>query len=340
MVGAGRAVRRRPTPWGSASTSGRCLRRAARRRRGATDDRGAARARDGADRERGHRRHDPAGFLPLPEALPARAPARRARRSRLVPFARGTAERDGAALDARSEGTLLHRVLETVPREAFGAAAPLEEVTRALAAAGLEPGATGHATIVARAERFLRGAYAREIAEQGRPARARAAVRAVGGGRRPNGVPTWDHRSARPLARRRARRHRLQARTRPLGRAARAPALGLRAGRAGALPRVARARGHRVPGRERPIRPQFATLPRPAKVRSRLVELVAALVRARQSERFVRVPVAQCKAIHCGYVGLLSPARRTGAARALRRLSGAKKPSSSSERYRSPATMR
>ena len=224
----------------------------------------------------------------------------------VVPFARGTAERDGAGLDARSEGTLLHRVLETVPREAFGSATPLDHVTRALADAGLEPGAKGHATIVARAERFLRGAYAQEIAQQGaKLERELPFVLTVEGAgpsvslrgtidllvRWPDGaLDVIDYKRARGPS---VEPHVLQLSVYALAAQELFPGSRVRAG-------IVFLGGT-------PDTPHFATLPRPARVRSRMVELVTALVRARQSERFVRVPLAQCKSIHCGYVGLCHP---------------------------------
>ena len=224
----------------------------------------------------------------------------------VVPFARGTAERDGATLDARSEGTLLHRVLETVPRAAFGAAAPLEDVERALLAAGFDPREKGYAPVVTRAERFLRGAYAREIAERGaRLERELPFVLTVDGAgpsvslrgtidlivRWPDGaLDVIDYKRARGPS---VEPHVLQ--------------LSVYALAAQELFPGARVRAGIVFLGGAPDTPQFATLPRPAKVRARMVELVVALVKARQTERFVRVPVVQCKAIHCGYVGLCHP---------------------------------
>jgi hypothetical protein len=193
-----------------------------------------------------------------------------------------------------------------VPHAAFGAAAPLEEVTRALTAAGLEPGTTGHATIVARAERFLRGDYAREIAEKGAQLeRELPFVLSVEGAgptvslrgtidllvRWPDGaLDVIDYKRARGPS---VEPHVLQLSVYALAAQELFPASRVRAG-------IVFLGGT-------PDTPHFATLPRPAKVRSRLVELVAALVRARQSEKFVRVPVAQCKSLHCGYVGLCHP---------------------------------
>ena len=224
----------------------------------------------------------------------------------VVPFARATAEREGGTLDARSEGTLLHRVLETVPREAFGAEAPLEEVKRALESAGFDPANKGYARVVTRAERFLRGAYAKEIAERGATLeRELPFVLTVEGAgpsvalrgtidlivRWPDGaLDVIDYKRARGPS---VEPHALQLSVYALAAHERFPGTSVRAG-------IVFLGGT-------PDTPHFATLPKPAKVRSRLVELVAGLVKARQTERFVRVPVVQCKAIHCGYVELCHP---------------------------------
>lgn len=209
-----------------------------------------------------------------------------------------------AQLDARTQGTLAHAVLERVPVESFGAPSAVAMASRALAAEGLPGEHPQHAAIVQRVAKFLTGPYATELAAAG--ARVAREVPFVLPVRDDEGrevvlrgnmdlVVTWpdgsvdvvDYKSARggesaPYA--------FQLDVYALAaRAMRADAPRLRAG----LVFLGGAAG----------RPVWRDLPAADAIRSRLSVLGARLVLARWSDAFPRVAIERCEAITCGFIG-------------------------------------
>jgi ATP-dependent helicase/nuclease subunit A len=216
-------------------------------------------------------------------------------------------ERAGAALlDARSQGTLAHAVLERIPTSAFAGVDAGIAASRALAAEGVPVEHAQHSAIVTRVERFLRGSYAQALADGG--AELRREVDFVFGvddaeGRSvvlrgsmdlvvvwPDGaVDVVDYKSARGGAE-----------------GAYAFQLDVYALAARAMyPEARRLRAGLVylGGASSGGEPSWRTLPDETDVRTRLAALGERLVRARWDGAFPRVALERCEAIHCGFIG-------------------------------------
>jgi ATP-dependent helicase/nuclease subunit A len=206
-------------------------------------------------------------------------------------------------LDARTQGTLAHAVLERVPAAVFASEEAESAASRALAAEGIPVEHAQHCAIVARVARFLRGAYARAIAEQKADVRrevpfvldvAEGAHSVILRGNMdlvvawPDGaVDVVDYKSARGGG--------------PDAYAFQLDvyALALRA----AFPSAARLRAGLVFLGGASGEPVWRTLPDEREVRARLARLGAALVEARWSSTFPRVALDRCEAIYCGFIG-------------------------------------
>jgi ATP-dependent helicase/nuclease subunit A len=215
-------------------------------------------------------------------------------------------------LDARSEGTLAHRVLEQVDPASFGhALLARAEATRVLDRAGVPPQHEKHGVILERVLRFLGGAYAERIAEtrahverevpftldvrdpEGRSVSLRGSIDLLV--RYRNGaVDVIDYKSARGPS---PEPHAFQLD---------AYALAARA----LVPSATRVRTGIVflgGGADSPAwRPSGPA----ADVAARLAALGSRLVDARWTERFPREPLATCRAIQCGYVADCHPRAR------------------------------
>ena len=210
------------------------------------------------------------------------------------------------SLDARLQGTLAHAVLERVPTTAFASVDAAGAASRALAAEGIAAEHPQHGAIVARVERFLRGAYAQELA--GRGAELRREVDFVLGvedaaGRSvvlrgsmdlvvvwPDGaVDVVDYKSARGGAQ---DAYAFQLDVYALAARAMFPAAPLL--RAGLV---------YLGGIASAGEPSWRALPDETRLRSRIAALGARLVRARWGGEFPRVDLAQCEAIYCGFIG-------------------------------------
>lgn len=221
-----------------------------------------------------------------------------------------------AHLDARTQGTLAHAVLERVPPSAFGAraAGADTETSRALAAEGVAPDHPDHAAILERVDRFLDGPYARAIAERGAHIeRELAFVLPV---RSPTGeddgehtlvlrgsmdlVVAWPDGSVDVVDYKSARGGNPDAYAFQLD----VYALALRE----AFPSATRLRAGLVfLGSARAGEPTWRELGDDAEVRARLSRHAAALVDARLGDRFPRVELARCEAIYCGFIGRCHP---------------------------------
>jgi ATP-dependent helicase/nuclease subunit A len=217
------------------------------------------------------------------------------------------AARSGTAtLDARTQGTLAHAVLERVPTTAFAAAEAEAAASRALVAEGIPVEHAQHSAIVARVARFLGGSYARAIADRGAELQREVDfVLAVDDaeGRSvvlrgsmdlvvvwPDGaVDVVDYKSARGGA------------EGAYGFQLDVYALAARASFPGA-PRL-RAGLVYLGGTSAAGEPIWRSLPDEADLRARLASMGDRLVRSRWSGAFPRVSLDRCEAIHCGFIG-------------------------------------
>jgi ATP-dependent helicase/nuclease subunit A len=211
--------------------------------------------------------------------------------------------------DARAQGTLAHLVLERLTYEAF-VAADVDEVRAILEAAGVPVAHPQHDEIAARALRFLRSGYTREIGQRGAAiARevafvcevADASDRSVTLRGSMDLVVTWpdgrvdivDYKSARSGD---TDSYGFQLDVYALAAGERHPsAVGLRAG----LAFLGAGSGE----------PSWRTNVAPAEVRARIAALGASLIEARWTRHFPRAPIERCASIHCGFVGRCHPAR-------------------------------
>ena len=220
------------------------------------------------------------------------------------------------SLDARAQGTLAHAVLERIPPEAFAADGP-EHASRILVAEGVPAEHPQHDAIVARVVRFLDSTYARSIAERGASLRREVPFvldvtndedqadpqRVVLRGSMdlvvvwPDGaIDVVDYKSARaPVDRTSVSAgYAFQLDVYALAARTLFPSAGaLRAG----LVFLGGGSGE----------PIWRTLPSEATLRARLATLGNELVESRWRDRFPRVALERCEAIHCGFIGRCHP---------------------------------
>lgn len=254
---------------------------------------------------------EPSPERPLPRRLPVATTALAdfagcARRFELL-HVRGLVEGfEAAPSDAREEGSLVHRVLELVALDAFGAKGA-GDAARAVAlrvAHWLEPPMLER--VVAKATRFLESAYAARIREEGaRVDRERAFVIELAG--EPNvllhgtmdvlvhwpggGVDVLDYKSTSTEgAKRKDSAHSLQ--------------LDAYAVAASEMMPLARVRAGVVPLGDARAEPRFRAAVDPNGVRAKLAALGAELARRRRDDAFSRVALARCKELSCGFTGL------------------------------------
>jgi ATP-dependent helicase/nuclease subunit A len=221
-------------------------------------------------------------------------------------------ETDAPRVDALSEGSIAHRVLEHVSVDAFGAANAGVEVSELLAREGI--GAThGARDLVGdKITRFLRGKYASRIAREGgtlireqpfvlslRDSEERAVLLrgAI------DLLVTWPDGSVDVLDYKRARGPDAEVHAFQLD----VYALAAR----DMFPEATAIRSGILFLGGDPSEPSWHVLPEPRVVRERIVRLGAKAVAARQASapanELPRVPVATCKSIHCGYISLCHP---------------------------------
>lgn len=250
-----------------------------------------------ADFDHCARRFELVHLLGLPEHL---------RGGRIADAARGDETVASTPLDARIQGTLAHAVLERVPTSAFSGTDVEEATSRALAAEGIPVDHPQHGVIAGRVVRFLRGSYAREIADRG--AQLRREVAFVLGvdddsGRSvvlrgsmdlavlwpDGGVDVVDYKSARGGA---AGAYAFQLDVYALAARSLYPtATRLRAG-------LVYLGGSSAAGE-----PAWRTLPDENSVRARIATMGDRLVTSRWGGAFPRVALERCESIHCGFIG-------------------------------------
>jgi ATP-dependent helicase/nuclease subunit A len=247
------------------------------------------------------RRFQLAHLLEVPEELPLALRSS----SRPVVF-----DEPHAPLSPREEGTLLHAILERVPREAFGCAEPEAAVEEAIGKLDVvDP--ESRRRVVARAARFLRSRYAARIVVEGAELHREVPfVLALEGAG--SGAPAtvglrgtvdlavaWPDGSLDVIDYKRAR-----------GPSPEPYALQLDV-YALAMRRVLGAERVRTGivflGGSGPAEPIFRRPSTNAELEASLVRLVAGLVRARWTGEFPRAEVSTCQRLRCGYVNLCHP---------------------------------
>lgn len=216
---------------------------------------------------------------------------------------------------AKSEGTFLHRLLEVVDEDAFGAEDPRPALDAALRRGGLDRAAPHADGAIERASRFLRSAYAREVRQAGaKLLREHAFVVPIEGSTltvvlrgaidllvvHPDGaVDVIDYKRARGPA------------VEPY-----VPQLAMYAIAAarlssGSSPPRLRA-GIVFLGGASGAEPVFAKLPRLARLAKDIEASAMALHRARETGRFPRINEARCEELRCGYRALCHPPNARG----------------------------
>jgi hypothetical protein len=228
-----------------------------------------------------------------------------------TPIALGRFRADGApATNARAEGDALHRVLERIDDDAFGADHAMDRARASLAACDVELEPEAEARVLRAAARFLESDYARAVRSAGaRTWRERAFVHAITSSETtvtlrgamdlvvqwPNGdVDVIDYKRARGPD---PRPHALQLDVYAL--AARALTHEGARVRAGAA----------FLGGEGAMEPRFRPPIAAPKLEAHLLDLAKDLVEARRRALFTRAPAKTCHAIGCGYFTLCHPER-------------------------------
>ncbi len=217
-----------------------------------------------------------------------------------------------ARLDARAEGTLAHRVLERLPKDAFGSPDVARIASEMLAREGIAPDDPAHALVVARVAKFAGGAYAARVARGGgdlarevpfvlRVPDAEGRVVALRGSI--DLLVTWPNGSVEVVDYKRARGPSSDPYAFQLD-------LYLLAARE-MHPRAPRMRAGIVFLGGDAGEPVWRASKDPARMRAHLAELAAKLVHARWTESFPRVPPPRCRAIRCGYFRSCHPGERT-----------------------------
>ncbi len=214
-------------------------------------------------------------------------------------------------LDARTQGTLAHAILERVPTTAFGDEDAHVALSCALAAEGVSTDHAEHAAIVSRATRFLRGTYAQSLAAAGAELRREVpfvlVVEAAEGRTivlrgSMDLVVVWPDETVDVVDYKSARGG---------GEGAYALQLDVYALAARSLvpgaPRLRVGIVH-LGGASASEEPVWRGPADETEVRARIAELGESLARARLTSEFPRVPLPRCEAIYCGFIGRCHPA--------------------------------
>ncbi|HEX7663904.1 MAG TPA: UvrD-helicase domain-containing protein [Polyangiaceae bacterium] len=248
------------------------------------------------------RRFELAHLLALPEVgLPRFAVA-------APPEDDASFETDTPRIDARSEGSIAHRVLEQIPAADFGKPSAEAHVARLLEREGLVEGHSARIAITEKTRRFLGGSYAAKIAREGATIHRETpfvltlhddAGRAVSLRGAIDLVVVWPDGNVDVVDYKRARgpdpaAHAFQLDVYAL--AARDLFPEAKETRAGIL----------FLGGD-PSEPKWHPLEDAVEARARIAKLGDKVVRSRWAGLYVRAPIAVCKKIHCGYVGLCHP---------------------------------
>lgn len=218
------------------------------------------------------------------------------------------APRTEVTLDARTQGTLAHAVLERVPVSAFSGKDAEAAASASLAAEGVPPEHAQHAAIVARVVRFLTGSYSTTASQGARILREVPFVLPIedDAGRSlvlrgsMDLVVAWEDGSIDVVDYKSARGGGEDAYAFQLdvyALAARAMSPSARRLRAGLV----------YLGGSAGAEPVWRTLPDEAAVRARIGQMASRLVDARWTGSFPRVELDRCEAIYCGFIGRCHP---------------------------------
>ena len=217
-----------------------------------------------------------------------------------LPEAPAVVPREGdASPDARAEGTLAHRVLESVDPSAFGAADPSVEIDRWLDRENAPPGLSRD-RVKTRTAAFLRSVYARRIGQQRATIdRERAFVIPLEGLLLKGSIDLvvrWPDGSVDVIDYKRARGPAIEPHAFQLDAYAFAVAKdGVQKVRAGIV---------FLGGSPEP---RFRAAQNEATTKRFLVALAKRLQAARAADRFPRIEKTGCRAIRCGYEALCHP---------------------------------
>ena len=237
---------------------------------------------------------------PPPEAAPA-----------------GERESDGdkadssARLDPRTEGTLMHRVLERVDASRFGTSKALEDVEALLAREGMDRAHPRHARLVRTLTRFVCGPYAAHAAQEGAILRREESFTLSLQNDRDRTIAlrgtidllvAWPNGDLDVIDYKRARSTHVE----PYAFQLDVYALAARE----LVPSATRVRTGIIFLGGDPSEPRFREPSTAEATRKHLVSLADRLLEARHTEAFPRVPISKCKQIRCGYVSLCHPQTR------------------------------
>lgn len=253
-----------------------------------------------ADFDHCARRFELIHLMGLPEHLRGRTP--------------DAARTTTGVLDARTQGTLAHAVLERVPVSAFASEEAEAAASRALVAEGIPEDHPQHATIVGRVVRFLRGDYAGEVAAKGGDPRrevsfvlsaADAEGRAVVLRGSMDLVVVWPDGSVDVVDYKSGRNASSESPDKaPTTSGAYAFQLDVYTLAVRSLfPEATRVRAGLAYLGGGVAEPVWRELPDEATVRARLAGLGDQLMEARWAEHFPRVALDRCEAIYCGFIG-------------------------------------
>lgn len=232
------------------------------------------------------------------------------RGGRSIPAESPAARQEGATLDARTQGTLAHAVLERIPTTAFAGGSVETVTSQALEQEGVPSTHPQHAVIVGRVNRFLRGDYAGRIGggdaelrrevpfvlrvedDAGKAVVLRGSMDLLV--RWPDGsIDVVDYKSGRSSG---------GAKVESSGAYAFQLDVYALAAR-GLFPDAPRLRAGLVFLGGNDPEPVWRVIPDEATIRERLVALGRGLVEARWTDRFPRVSIDRCEAIFCGFIG-------------------------------------
>ncbi|WP_394823362.1 UvrD-helicase domain-containing protein [Pendulispora albinea] len=214
-------------------------------------------------------------------------------------------------VDPRTEGTLLHRVLERAPAEHFGSDLSLADIERLLGREGVERDHPRYARLARTLSRFVRGPYAAKVAEEGASLRREEPFTlSLEDGRGHTIVlrgtidlmVVWPDGRLDVLDYKRARSTHVE----PYAFQLDVYALAAR----DLVPSATQVRTGIVFLGGDPSEPRFREPAAPEATRKHLLALALRLVEARHTEAFPRVPLSRCKQIRCGYVSLCHPPTR------------------------------
>ena len=213
-----------------------------------------------------------------------------------------------AHVDPRTEGTLMHRILERTSASHFGSQSATQDIDALLAREGIPPEHPRHARLARTLTRFVCGPYAERAAAEGATLRREEPFTLSLEDGRGHTIAlrgTIDLLVAWPDGRLDVIDYKRARSTQPEPYAFQLDVYAL-AARA-IFPTATQVRTGIVFLGGDPSEPKFRDPAAPEATRRHLVTLADRLVDARHREAFPRAPLSRCKQIRCGYVSLCHP---------------------------------